>query len=260
MLDLKPVPVPDLTGKVVFVTGAGRGIGAALVGLLCERGARVFAGIHRDGGDEPDALPVSAVKLPLDVTDPAAVAAAIATVGGTSGRLDVLVNNAGIISPIAHLADLPSVALGEAIAVNVIGMHRMIVAALPLLKATGGRIINAGTGAATTPLEGWTGYCVSKAGARMLTLVADLELRPEGVRCFFLGIPPTDTVMQQAIRESGLNPISRIPRGDLLKPIVPASVMAYLCGPAAAEISDVVLDVRDERFKAMMMSGSRAKG
>jgi NAD(P)-dependent dehydrogenase (short-subunit alcohol dehydrogenase family) len=87
--------------------------------------------------------------------------------------------------------------------VNVIGVHRMVVAALPLLRASRGTIVNAGPGAATTPMEGWTAYCTSKAGVHMLTRLLALELGPDGIQSFFIGIPPTDTAMQAEIRAAG---------------------------------------------------------
>lgn len=250
MFNLAPVAIPDLSDKAVLVTGAGRGIGAALVRLLVERGARVYAGVYRK--EEAEDLPKAVRQIALDVTSQLQVDAAIAEITADGGRLDVLVNNAGVISPIMHLADIASDELTAAFAVNVAGVHRMTAAALPLLKASRGTIVNAGTGAATTPMEGWVAYCASKAGAHMLARMMDLELKPEGIRTFFIGISPTDTDMQRRIRESGLNPISKIARHDLVKAEIPASVMAYLCSSAAREIEDVLLDVRDDRFKAMM--------
>jgi len=248
MFNLAPIPVPNLSGRSVLVTGATRGIGAALVRVLVAQGARVFAGVLGD----PEALPGDATVFQLDVTRQADVDAAIARVRADAGRLDVLVNNAGIISPIGPLASLASDSLAPAFAVNVIGVHRMVVAALPLLRASRGTIVNAGTGAATTPMEGWTAYCTSKAGVHMLTRLMALELGPEGVQSFFIGIPPTDTAMQAEIRAAGLNPISKIPRDHLVPTAVPASVMAYLCSAGARGIDEVLLDVRQDRFKAMM--------
>jgi NAD(P)-dependent dehydrogenase (short-subunit alcohol dehydrogenase family) len=191
MFNLAPIPVPDLSGRTVLVTGATRGIGAELVRVLVARGARVFAGVL----DQAEALPDAATVLQLDVTRQADADAAIARVTAEAGRLDVLVNNAGVISPIGPLASLASDALAPAFAVNVTGVHRMVVAALPLLRASRGTIVNAGTGAATTPMEGWTAYCTSKAGVHMLTRLLALELGPEGIQSFFIGIPPTDTAM-----------------------------------------------------------------
>lgn len=249
MFNLAPVPVPDLSGRTVLVTGAGRGIGAALVRTLVARGATVFAGFY--GAADMEALK-GAMTFPLDVTDQSSVDRAAQQVASFGGRLDVLVNNAGIIAPIGHLQHLTSDSLRPAFEVNVIGLHRMTVACLPLLKASQGLVLNAGTGAATTPMEGWTAYCSSKAAARMLTQMMAMELAAEGVRAVFCGIPPTDTMMQGEIRAAGLNPISRIPQQDLVHPDVPASVMAWLCSPDARGLNESLVDVRDDRFRAMM--------
>ncbi len=249
MFNLAPIPVPSLDGRTVLVTGAGRGIGAALVQTLVEHGATVFAGFY--GAADMGAL-AGAITFPLDVTDQSSVNAAVSQVTNFGGRLDVLVNNAGIIAPIGHLEHLPSDALKPAFDVNVIGVHRMTVACLPLLKASKGMIVNAGTGAATTPMEGWTGYCSSKAAARMLTQMMALELAPYGIQTTFIGIPPTDTMMQGEIRSAGMNNISKIPQSDLVNPAVPASVMAWLCSGAARQMDEVLLDVRNDQFTAMM--------
>jgi len=163
----------------------------------------------------------------------------------------VLVNNAGVINPIGPLVEIATDDLAPAFAVNVMGVHRVTVAALPLLRASKGTIVNAGTGAATTAMEGWTAYCSTKAGMQMLTRMMALELGREGLRIYFLGIPPTDTAMQGKIRASGLNPISQIPQEKLVPTRVPASVMAYLCGPSPIT-NEVLLDVRQEVFTKMM--------
>ncbi|MCC7321623.1 MAG: SDR family oxidoreductase [Rubellimicrobium sp.] len=249
MFNLAPVPVPDLSGRTILVTGAGRGIGAALVRLLAARGARVLAGYY---GAPDGAAPATVTSFPLDVTDAASVAAAAARVGAAGGRLDVLVNNAGLIAPIGHLADLTSDSLRAAHEVNVIGLHRITTACLPALTAAQGLILNAGTGAATTPMEGWTAYCTSKAAARMMTLMMDKELAPRGLRAVFCGIPPTDTMMQGEIRTAGLNPISRIAQTDLVHPDVPASVLAWICADGGRTLNEPLVDVRDDRFRALM--------
>jgi NAD(P)-dependent dehydrogenase (short-subunit alcohol dehydrogenase family) len=249
MFNLAPVPVPDLTGRTVLVTGAGKGIGAELVRILHQSGARTYAGVYPVDSAEP--LPAGVIQLTLDVTSQADVDAAIARIKAETGRLDVLVNNAGVINPIGPLAELATDDLAPAFAVNVMGVHRMTVACLPLLRASKGTILNAGTGAATTAMEGWTAYCSTKAGMQMLTRMMALELGKEGLRIFFLGIPPTDTAMQAKIRASGLNPISQIPQEKLVPTNVPASCMAHLCGPNPV-MTDVLLDCRQEVFTKLM--------
>jgi NAD(P)-dependent dehydrogenase (short-subunit alcohol dehydrogenase family) len=249
MFNLAPVPVPDLSQRVVLVTGAGKGIGAELVRILVASGARVYAGVF--ASESVEYLPEAATQLILDFTVQGDVDAAMARITRESGRLDVLVNNAGMITPIGPLAQIPTDALAAAFAVNVMGVHRMAVAALPMLRAAKGVIVNAGTGAATTPMEGWTVYCSTKAGMHMLTRLMAAELSPD-VKTFFIGIPPTDTAMQGTIRASGLNPISQIPQEKLVPPAVPASCMAWLCGPQARDVAEVLLDVRQEIFTKMM--------
>lgn len=249
MFNLAPIPVPDLTGRVVLVTGAGKGIGAELVRLLKAHGARVYAGVYPVDSAEP--LPEGVTQLELDVTSQSDVDSAIVLITSEAGALHVLVNNAGVINPIGPLAEIATDDLAPAFAVNVMGVHRMTVAALPLLRAAKGTVLNAGTGAATTAMEGWTAYCSTKAGMQMLTRMMALELGREGLRIFFLGIPPTDTAMQSKIRASGLNPISQIPQDKLVPTNVPASVMAHLCGPNPT-MTEVLLDVRHEVFTKLM--------
>lgn len=252
MFNLFPISVPDLSGKTILVTGSGQGIGLELIEILVKRGAEVFAAVHAEPNEQNKKKLAGATIIYLDVTNSSNVEATVKTVKQKAGKLDILINNAGTISQIGHIADLDSDKLTQAYEVNVSGMHRVIVAALPMLKDSGGAIINAGTGAASTPMEGWTAYCCSKAGAHMLTRMFALELEGTGVQSFFIGIPPTDTEMQSKIRKSGLNPISQIPQTDLVKPDVPASVMAWLCSNEARSVDEVILDVRDERFKLMM--------
>lgn len=252
MFDLSPIAVPDLSGRTILVTGAGRGIGAVLARMLADHGARVFAGVY--GAPDPAAADLLApcTQVALDVTDAGSVASVLTRVRAEAGGLDALVNNAGSITPIGHIDTLATESLRGAYEVNALGLHRMTCAALPLLRERKGVVVNAGTGAATTPMEGWAAYCNSKAAARMMTMMFAKDLEGGPVQFFFIGIPPTDTEMQAEIRTAGLNPISKIAQADLVRPEVPASVMAWLCGPQARKLEDVVLDVRDDFFKAMM--------
>ena len=252
MFNLSSIPVPDLTGKTVLVTGAGQGIGAQLVETLIKHGAIVFAGVYGVPVAQDQKRLAGAQVLDLDVRDAANVHSTIRAIEDSAGGLDVLVNNAGIISQIGPVETLDSASLSAAFEVNVTGLHRLTCAALPLLKSSKGVVVNAGTGAATTPMQGWAAYCCSKAAAHMLTRMFDMELADTGIQHFFIGIPPTDTDMQAKIRISGLNPVSQIPQSDLVKPEVTASVMAWLCSDAARAVDEVFLDVRDAFFTEMM--------
>ena len=252
MFDLSPIEVPDLSGKTILITGAGKGIGAVVAGLTAAHGAQTYAGVHRAPDPNWEEHLASTSVVQLDVTDANQVNEAIERIDSESGKLDALVNNAGIIVPIKHINKLSTDEFRDAYEVNALGLHRVTCASLPLLRKSKGVVVNAGTGAATTAMEGWSAYCNSKAAARMLTLMFANELGDEGIQYFFLGIPPTDTAMQAEIRKSGLNPISKIPQEQLVDPLVPASVLAWLCGKEARKIEDVLIDVRDDFFKAMM--------
>lgn len=252
MFDLTIIDIPDMTGKTILVTGAGRGIGAVLAGQLASAGANVYAGVFSDPNPNwADHLKNTHI-IRLNVTQQQDVDHAISRISEDAGRLDALINNAGLMAPIGHMVNQSTDSMLAAFEVNVLGVHRVTRAALPLLQEAGGVVIVAGTGAATTPMEGWATYCSSKAGARMMTQMFALELKDSGVQFFFLGIPPTDTAMQAEIRNSGLNPVSKIPRSDLVAPGVPASAAAWLCGPDARKLNEVMLDVRQNPFLSLM--------
>ena len=249
MTQLRPVPIEPLEGKIAFITGAGQGIGAATSLSLHRAGAKVIAGYYQQSSAS---LPKDIDQISLDVTQQDAVNSIAALIGAKYGALDILVNNAGVIAPIGRLEELSSEDITTAFAVNVVGAHRVVKAMLPSLRRSRGVIINAGSGAAFAPLEGWAAYCASKAALAMLSRVIDEENRSFGVKTFFLGIPPTDTAMQAKIRKSGINKISQIPQASLNSVETPASVIAWLCSPKAREIEAILIDVRDEIFVNMM--------
>jgi len=154
----------DLQGRVALVTGASRGIGAAIAAALHARGARVaalardkdalYAAVSRiDQGD-------SVLAVPADVTDTASVREAVTAAHAWGGRLDIVVNCAGPQLTPAPLAETPDIDLTRYLDVKLIGFHRVSSAALPLISDTGtGRIINVAGQTARTlvPNAGVTG-------------------------------------------------------------------------------------------------------
>jgi len=133
MFNLHPVPVPDLSGKKILVTGAGRGIGAVVTGQLVANGASVLAGVLGEAHPDWASHLEGADVFKLDVRDQDSVDGAIAR--ATDG-LDILINNAGSIQPIGHLDKINSDAFGETFNVNVVGVHRMIKAALARVSSS----------------------------------------------------------------------------------------------------------------------------
>ncbi|MBV7485367.1 SDR family oxidoreductase [Bordetella sp. BOR01] len=249
--------ITRLDGKTVAITGAGRGIGAAVVLRLLELEARVIAMVqpgtrHPDLDAIPAALAARLSVVPIDVTSTESVSAAAAKCRELAKGVDVLVNNAGIIEPIGKLADVDPDRWAQVLAVNAGGAMRCARAFLPMLIDRQGALINMSSGAAYKPMEGWSAYCASKAALVMVSRSIDLEYRTQGVRMFSLGIPPTDTSMQASIRHSGINEVSLIPQGELHPPAKTAEVVAWLCSPEARGFDKLEIDVRDEAFAPIL--------
>ena len=245
--ELKPIPLPDLSGKVALVTGASRGLGRSAAEHLIRAGATVYAGTFTTGSAPEGSIPVK-----MDVGLDADVQGAVDRVVAEQGRLDIMLNNAGLIEPIAAVGGIDTAAANRLFDINVTGVLRGMQAALPHILKSSGTIVNAGSGAAFVPLQGWAVYCASKAALVMMTRVAALENEGKGIKIFVLGIPASDTDMQVTIRASGTNRVSQIKREDLPHADVTGSIMAWLCGPEARNVEDVAIDVRDPRLVALM--------
>ncbi len=237
---------------VALVTGANRGLGEAIASALAARGFRVgvlgrnleaCAAVARRiagaGGD-------GAHAFACDMAEPSTIDAAIAAAHRMWGRIDALVNNAGVVAPIGAFDTVDPDGWAQVIAVNLTGPYRAIRAAMPaLIEAQPGRIVNVSSGAAQRPLEGWSAYCTSKAGLAMLTRAVDLEAQDRGVLCFSIAPGVVDTGMQAEIRQSGINPVSRLPRESLSPAHEPAMAIAWLVEHGTAELAGRELDVRD---------------
>ena len=225
-----------MQGKVVVITGASRGIGAAAARAFAQAGAKVALLARSEAEIVALAAEIGpqAMALRCDVADAGAVEAALAAVVARFGRLDVLINNAGVIEPIAHLAEAGVEAFSAAIDINLKGVFHGMRAALPIMKAQGsGTIITVSSGAAVNALEGWGGYCASKAGALMLTRVAHLEEAAHGIRVLGMSPGTVATEMQVKIKASGVNPVSQLDFAVHVPADWPAKCLVWMCGPAA---------------------------
>jgi NAD(P)-dependent dehydrogenase (short-subunit alcohol dehydrogenase family) len=241
-----------MQGRVVAITGASRGIGAAAARVFAAAGARVA--LLARTGDEIAALAAeigpAALALPCDVADAAAVEAAIGRTCDWGGRLDVLINNAGVIDPIARLADAVPAAFARAVSINLSGVFHGMRAAIPVMRAQGGgTILTVSSGAAHGPLEGWGAYCSSKAGAAMLTRVAHLEEAAAGLRIMGLSPGTVATEMQVKIKASGINPVSQLDPAVHIPPDWPARALLWMCGPGAEPWLGQEISLRDEAIR-----------
>jgi len=225
----------DLSGKAAFITGASAGIGAAAAKHLAQLGAPValFARsqekLERLAAEITDAGG-SALVCVGDVSAEPDVKAAIDQCVAEFGALDVLLNNAGTIDPIARIEDSDPKAWGKVVDINIKGVYFGIRHALPVMKRNdGGTIINISSGAATGALEGWSHYCATKAAVLSLTRCVHKEEAENGIRMVGLSPGTVATDMQHSIKGSGINPVSKLPFSDHIPPEWVARAVAYLC-------------------------------
>lgn len=206
----------DLTGKVAFVSGASRGIGAGLAKRFAERGLRLALCSRSD----PALAPSDEVLTgSVDVRDEAAVAAFAAEAEARFGTIDLWINNAGVLDPIAPIRDVEVDAFREHVDVNLTGVFlgtRCYVRHLRRREASG-VLINVSSGAAWSAYEGWGAYCAGKAAVERLTEVVFAEEREHGLRAHSVAPGVVDTEMQALIRATPEERFPSVPRFHELK-------------------------------------------
>lgn len=175
-----------MKGKIVLVTGASSGIGLAAAQAFLKEGAVVYGTSRSPKGEMVQGIRM----VPLDVLSEGSACACIDAVFQKEGRLDVLVNNAGsgIAGP---LADMSTEELARQMDVNVLGMHRMVRAAMPALFESRGHIVNISSVAGFVPIPFQSGYSASKYAVESLSESLRAELHPYGVRVTL--VEPGDT-------------------------------------------------------------------
>ena len=221
-------------GKTALVTGGRSGIGQAIARRLHSEGARVFTA--QRGPDQ------QFEGIVADFTDPAIPARVLGAVIDRAGRLDVLVNNAGVMQE-ARVEDMTIEAWQQNLAVNLTAPFLMIKAALPYLRATRGTIVNVGSIEGLGSNPGHAAYCASKAGLHGLTRAVAVDHGAEGIRCNAVAPGWIDTDLNVDFIASMPNPetvrrdIGRVhPVGRTGSPEEVAALVAFL----AAEESGFV--------------------
>ena len=188
-------------GRVAFVSGASRGLGAGIARRFAERGLRLVL-CSRSAPALPDGADVLARSL--DVRDEAGLDALVAEAETRFGAIDLWINNAGVLDPIAKLRDVSLDAFREHVDVNLTGVFLGTRGYVRHLRrvAKPGVLINVSSGAAAKAYEGWAAYCAGKAAVERLTEVVALEEREIGLRAHAVAPGVVDTAMQRLIRET----------------------------------------------------------
>lgn len=199
-----------LEGKVAFVTGAAKGLGRAISLLFASEGARVVIAARRieDAQRVADEIGEAGFAVALDVTDRAAWDRAIAAADERWGRLDVLVNCAGITEPATTKA-VTDEAWQRHMRTNLDGPFHGCRASLPLMRRSGepGSIINVSSLFGQRPMPGFAAYCTSKAALTFFTKVFALECAADKLRIRVNSVHPGGTetdMLEQTLAKTGL--------------------------------------------------------
>lgn len=242
---------------MVLVTGASRGIGAATARWLAGAGANLVL-VARDGdglrqvATDACAVGVDAQVVAVDLVQAGAPQQVVESAVGRFGRLDALINNAAIATPLQRLSSADPSAWRRTFELNVMVPAALQAAALPALRRARGRVVNVCSELAESPRHGMGAYCSSKAALLQMTRVLDLE-EPEIVAVAYApGV--TDTTMMALLRadaEGALAPamVERLrgmhAGGTMGDPVERARTLAWLALHAPAELGGRLIDHTD---------------
>jgi len=212
----------NLSDQVALITGAGSGLGAAIARALASEGARcALAGRRRAPlqyvADEIGSAGGEAVAIPADVADEAQGAALVAETIRTFGRLDVLVNSAGLLRQ-ASLVQTSTALWDEVLSINLRGAFLLCRAAWPHLQRSRGQIINVSSMAAVQGYLDEAAYCASKHGLNGLTEVLALEGKPHGIRALAVRPAATETPLWE--RDASIDVRRRMMKPDQVAGLV----------------------------------------
>ena len=189
----------DLRDRTAVITGASRGLGAGLAREFERQGLRL--GLCARG--QP-ALPAGerVVSERVDVTEAAAVDRFARNVEARFGKIDLWINNAGVLEPILPLRDIDAADFRAHIETNLLGVFHGTRAFVQHVRAKGGGgvLINISSGAAQHPYAGWSAYCAAKAAVDLLTRCVQIEEAAHQLRAYAVSPGLVDTDMQELIR------------------------------------------------------------
>lgn len=236
--------------RTVLVTGAGTGIGRATARAFAAEGANVIAVGRRPGPLEETAEGHPGITpLPADITAQGAPERVVGAALEEHGRLDVLVNNAGIVLG-GSLDTLSEDVIGPLLATDLVAPVLLARAALPVLEAPGGVIVNVGTAVGQRAWPGNSLYAAAKAALDSLTRSWAVELAPRGIRVAAVAPGAIDTPIGE---HRGLTPeqraevrawqLAHTPLGRIGRPEEVAGMIVRLAAPEASFVTGVVVPV-----------------
>jgi NAD(P)-dependent dehydrogenase (short-subunit alcohol dehydrogenase family) len=235
-LSYQPKNPGPLRGKIAVVTGASRGIGLAIAEALADAGCRVALGARFRSARQIRELEqkLRAFARSCDVADERSVREFFAAVKRRFGRVDVLVNNAGIAGPLRKVAQLAPADWREIVETNLTGMFLATRAALPLMKR-GTSIVNNLSVSAKQVFPGMAAYNAAKHGAAGFTNTLREELREQGIRVIGVYPGPTDTAIWEQFWPQA-------PRQRMMSPqTIARAVMFAVSLPAEATVEELVI-------------------
>jgi NAD(P)-dependent dehydrogenase (short-subunit alcohol dehydrogenase family) len=215
-MGLPGMALPELAGRTAVITGASRGLGAGLARHFAAKGMRLALCAR---GELPLADGADVVAERFDITDESALERFTATAAARLGPLDLWINNAALLAPIAPVRDVSAAAFREHVDVTLTGAFLGTRAYVRHVRARkgGGVLINVSSGAAVKPYEGWGAYCAAKAGLLHLTNCVAQEERDSGLLAYSVAPGVVDTGMQALIRASTPDQFPQIERFKDLK-------------------------------------------
>lgn len=248
----------------VIITGASHGMGAAAAVIAAEKGSRVVLSARNEDALERLARHItknggSACVVTGDVSDYTVCQTIVWKAVQSFGRIDAVINNAGIIGPLGLVASLPLVEWKRTLEINFLGPVWLCREAVPYLRRTNGRVVNMSSNAAVNPVPVASAYCAAKAALLHFSKVLSLEEPALTVISYNPG--EVDTPMQAEIREKGrVEPFEGIhdylvelyEQGQLLTPEQSASAIVALALAAPHEWTGEFIEYEDERIKNLI--------
>jgi NAD(P)-dependent dehydrogenase (short-subunit alcohol dehydrogenase family) len=240
-----------LDGQTAIVTGAARGIGAAIAARLASDGARVMiADIDEEAAaTAAAAIGERAMGHHLDVTEPVSWNGAVRTALEQWGRIDALVNNAGIAGRSAPIWELGIDEWQQVIDIDLTGVFLGCQAVIPVMvEAGGGRIVNIASIAGKEGNPNAVPYSAAKAGVIGLTKAVAKEVATKGVLVNAVAPAVIETPILEQVSEEHIRYMtSRIPMGRVGKPEEVAALVAFLCSPDLTFSTGAVYDISGGR-------------